>query len=75
LEATGATLLSLMNTLGQESSNVSASLQVLEYQIEMVGKGLGAKPAGLAEDVMAPTAWATINTVADKLLLIQKGSL
>jgi hypothetical protein len=75
LETTRAALLSPMNTLGQESSNVTACLQALEYQIEMVGNGLVAKPAGLAEDVMAPTAWATIATVADKLSRVQKGSL
>jgi hypothetical protein len=40
LETTSAAFLSLMNTLGQESSDDSASLQALEYQIEMVGKGL-----------------------------------
>jgi hypothetical protein len=41
----------------------------------MVGKGLGAKPAGLAEDTMAPTVWATMATVANKLLVVQTGSL
>jgi hypothetical protein len=75
LETTSAALLSLMNMLGQESSNVSALLQALEYQVKMVGKGLGAKPVGVAEEVMAPTVWATIATVADKLSFVQKGSL
>jgi hypothetical protein len=69
-----------VEALEQEAANGNLANSMVffytdNYQIEMIGKGLGAKPAGLAEDVMAPTAWATIATVADKLLLVQKGSL
>jgi hypothetical protein len=63
-----------MQTLPQESSIVSASLQaILEYQIKLVAKILGAKPLVLAEDVMAPTVWAIIAKVTNKLSLFQAG--